>query len=95
MGPKKHKRVYDLLLLTMVIALLIVMFTHDDFIGLLKSSLILLFFSLLSIFIKAKCDKCGFDMDKVCRKIKADGYMQIYECKKCGWIYDTGEKCDE
>ena len=90
MHPNKHRHCEFIILFGIFFVMLIGMAfeqAREEIFGFF-SLLLFLLGCFSPIFVKAKCEKCGFDMDQHCRTTRS------YECAKCGWTYDTGSPCD-
>lgn len=90
MGPKRHEHCK---LFVFVSASLVFMFgipsaSDHGVIFWLVFWQVIIFACLFIIFSKAKCERCGSDLDEDCRK------SRMYRCAKCGWTYDTGSSCE-
>ena len=91
MGPKRHKRCKQLVFVGVSLVLLFGAPSASDH-GVFWLSFILWQFIVIAciflIFGKAKCERCGSDLDEDCRE------SHMYKCTKCGWTYDTGDSCE-
>jgi len=97
MGPTKHLRFVRIATWGVLIVPAIFMFFLPNLAGILIPITWLLFF-LCGFLIKAKCEKCGGEMRERSYNTRTPKnavlYVHIYECKQCGWTYETGIACD-